>query len=129
FEPGEPGLVDAGEPGLEALVLRSEDLSDQVGPGRVWNGACHQSHRAVDEDPGRLTLGIAVDLAVRRGLRVGRDPGATQCLGVGPAGVTIDPGEPDRPIRSDRVQSRPGGEFAPGPEGLVPVVADDPGVA
>ena len=127
--PRDAGVVDAGQARLQRQVLGREQpaLDVELASGR--DGAADQAHRAVDEDAGRLPVLVADDLAVGRGLRVLRDLGPPHRLGVGPAGVAVDPLEPDRPVRGHRVEHRRGRERAARPEALVPVPAGDPRVA
>ena len=54
-------------------------------------------------------------------------PAASIRAAVGPAGMAIDPIEPDRPVGHDLVELGCGGEAAEAPLLLVPAASDDPG--
>ena len=88
-----------------------------------------QPHGAVDEDAGGFPLLVVEDLAVAGSLALLGDLGPLHRFRIGPAGVAVDPDQPDGPVRRDGVEGGGGREFAARPVALVPVLADHPRVA
>ena len=113
--------MDAGQARREDQLLGREDSPLQiVGLGRRHDAATRPIAPSMKTPVGwpswsrRIwpSEGALVSLV---------DSGPAHGLGVGPAGVAVDPVQPDRPVGRDGVEHGGGGEGAAGPEALVPV--------
>ena len=104
-----------------------------AGRGRPWSASgITRSTRSIAPS---MKTPVGSPVASRRiwpseGAFVSRSTfGPPHRLGVGPAGVAVDPAEPDGPVGRDGVEDGGGRERAAGPEALVPAPADDPRIA
>ncbi len=125
-------VVHAGQALADRFIQRAGQHLLAGGLARRRDRGLHQRHRFIDKHPARLALGIARDASTRR-LPVAlqralpRLPGyRAQCRAVGPAGVTIDTAQPDRPVREGAVEVGHGRELLVRPAVLVPAAPQQP---
>ena len=120
-----PHVGDGGEAVGKQYLLRGGERAVALSGERGGDGALQQRHGGVDEDPVRGIAG-PLDPAAARRLRLGGDPGLAHRHRVRPAGMAVDPLQPDRPVAHGGVEIGGGGEAAQAPALLVPAAADDP---
>ena len=142
---GQPALVTGTAEGLPILdrgphvgngsdAVAIEDLLSLAerkvafGGARGRYGLGNKLGRAVDKHAGR-DEGFAdpFDPPARRIFDSRFDAGSLHCCAVCPAGMAIDPLQPDRPVADDGIQLGSGGESAQSPLLLIPTATQDPG--
>ena len=100
--------------------------------GRGLVGGRHrafdQPHRQVDEDAGRCAVAALDPAAIGLPVAVQVALHLAQGRAVGPAGMAIDPAQPDGPVGERGIQHRGAREGPARPQVLVPAAADDPAV-
>jgi hypothetical protein len=110
---GEQNLLGAGQRAVAHQRRRRRHRALDQGLGGVDEDSARRAPRPFDPAAGRrLGRGGDIGLAHRRRIR--------------PAGMAVDPLEPDRPVADRGVELGRGGEAAEVPALLVPAPADDP---
>ena len=116
---------DGGEAVGQQYLLRAGEGAVARDRRRRRHGALDQRPGGIDEDAARRAAG-PLDPPARRGRRRGGDIGFAHRHAVRPAGMAVDPLEPDRPVADGGVELGIGREAAEMPALLVPAAADDP---
>ena len=116
-------VVNTGDSQSVGLGLRLKQSAIESLPGRLREIGLHQLDRALEQEPGRLTVGIANDAPAKRIRRISRNAGSREGGAVQPGRVHVQRVEVDR-LRLDPVESMPVRRCAP-PVG-VPALPDDP---
>lgn len=117
-------LVYAGEAAGEHVGLGGEELAAEIGGGGDRGG--QKGHGAVDEHAGGVAAIVAEQLSSRgiRGAVI--DPGERERGLVGPAGVAVDPDQPDRSIGEGFAEGAVIGHGGVAPAVLIPAAAEHP---
>jgi hypothetical protein len=127
---GEGHVADArdslGEHALEVVAVDGQEL-----PARyLREHPCGVDHaRRLAEHAGETPVGVAVEDASRRRLRILRDAQGAEAGGVEPEGVEVAGAHRDRPLGERGVQRVAGGGHGGVPESRAPALGDEPAVA
>ena len=107
--------------------LRLEQGQVAVLGARGGDFAVNQFGCRIDQHARRLAAGgQPLDLAARRIAGCGGDPGGGERLAIGPTGMAIDAGQPDRTITHHRVQFSRGRKAFFRPQLLIPAAPQNP---